>query len=64
VLASDGLSGRHRNAGTWVKLVAIAALDISASNIRARLREGRSVRYLLPEPVLDAVMKSGAYAQP
>lgn len=63
VLASDGLSGRHRNAGSWLRLIEIAALDVSASEIRARLREGRSVRYLLPEAVLGAVMQSGVYAQ-
>jgi len=64
VLASDGLSGRHRSADTWVRLIEISALDVSASGIRARLREGRSVRYLLPDAVLAAVMESGAYAQP
>jgi nicotinate-nucleotide adenylyltransferase len=60
-LAPDGLSGRHRRAGTWIRLVEITALDISASDIRARLRAGRSVRYLLPEAVRDAVVASGIY---
>ncbi len=63
VLASDGLSGRHRSGASWVRLIEISALDVSASDIRARLREGRSVRYLLPEAVLTAVTESGAYAQ-
>jgi nicotinic acid mononucleotide adenylyltransferase len=30
--------------------------------VRRRLREGRSVRYLLPDPVLDEVVRSGFYA--
>lgn len=60
-LATDGLSGRHRSAGTWVRIVEITALDISASDIRARLRAGRSVRYLLPRAVRDAVVKSSIY---
>jgi nicotinate-nucleotide adenylyltransferase len=64
VLASDGLSGRHRSAGSWVRSIEIAALDVSASDIRARLRAGRSVRYLLPQAVFAAVTASGAYAQP
>ncbi len=64
VLDSDGLSGQHRSGNSWVRLIEIAALDISASEIRARLSEGRSVRYLLPETVLTAVMESGVYAQP
>ena len=54
-LARDGRSARHRAAGTWARLLEIAALDISASEIRARLRSGRSVRYLLPETIREAV---------
>lgn len=61
-LASNGRSARHRAAGTWVRLLEIAALDISASEIRARLRSGRSVRYLLPKPVWEAVLRSRVYA--
>jgi nicotinate-nucleotide adenylyltransferase len=57
----DGRSAVHRDAGTRVQLVGITALDVSASEIRARLREGRSVRYLLPEAVREAVIASGAY---
>jgi nicotinate-nucleotide adenylyltransferase len=63
-LAADGLSGQHRGAGTWVRLLEIRALDISASDVRARLREGRSVRYLLPEAVLEAVNRSAVYQTP
>lgn len=61
-LAADGLSGVHRSAGTWIRLLEIAALDVSASDIRARVRAGRTVRYLLPEPARKAVLDSGAYA--
>lgn len=61
-LASDGLSGAHRRADTWIRLLEIPALDISASEIRTRVRAGRSVRYLLPEAVRKAVLESGAYA--
>jgi nicotinate-nucleotide adenylyltransferase len=61
-LARDGRSARHRAAGSWARLLEIAALDISASEIRARLRSGRSVRYLLPEGILEAVLKSRVYA--
>lgn len=60
-LAPDGRSGRHRTAGTWLRLVEIAGFDVSASDLRRRLREGRSVRYLLPEPVRAAVLASGIY---
>ncbi len=61
-LEPGGQRGRHRAAGTELCLVEIAALDISASEIRARLRQGRSVRYLLPEAVRVAVERSGVYA--
>ena len=40
-LAPDGLSGRHLRAGTWLRVLEITALDVSASDIRRRLREGR-----------------------
>jgi nicotinate-nucleotide adenylyltransferase len=61
-LARDGRSARHRAAGTWARLLEIAALEISASEIRARLRVGRSVRYLLPESILEDVLQSRVYA--
>ena len=61
-IASDGLSGRHRNAGTWLKLLEIPGLDVSSSEIRARLRQGRSVRYLLPDAAREKVERSGVYS--
>lgn len=60
-LAPDGRSGTHRHAGTRIAIVEVTALDVSASAIRARLRSGRSIRYLLPEAVRRAVIGSGAY---
>lgn len=60
--AGDGESGRHRTAETSVARVPIAALDVSATDIRRRIRAGRSVRYLLPEAVHDAVITSRAYS--
>jgi nicotinate-nucleotide adenylyltransferase len=61
VLAPGGQEARHRSASTWLRRVPIAALDISSTDVRCRLREGRSVRYLLPDPVLDEVVRSGWY---
>ena len=60
-LAADENSARHRRAGTWLRRLEIAALDISASDIRARVRCGRSVRYLLPEATLELVLRSRVY---
>ena len=62
-LEEDGLSGVHGPARGWIRLIEIPALDISSSEIRLRLRAGRSLRYLLPPAVAEAVEKSGAYRE-
>ncbi|MEQ9463069.1 MAG: nicotinate-nucleotide adenylyltransferase [Haliea sp.] len=45
---------RARPAG-GVLMLELRPLDISATDIRALCRAGRSARYLLPEPVLDYI---------
>lgn len=62
-LGPDGGSGRHRETGTWIRRVAIEGLDVSATAVRRRLREGRSARYLVPEEARAEIVKSGAYAR-
>lgn len=37
-------------------------IDISSTDIRRRIREGRSVRYLLPEPVIEYLNTHKLYA--
>jgi nicotinate-nucleotide adenylyltransferase len=37
-------------------------LPISATMVRERLRQGRSVRYLVPGPVVDFIAKRGLYS--
>lgn len=61
LLAPDGRSARHRHAASWIRLVEVTALDISSSDVRARLRAGRSIRYLVPEAVREAILESGVY---
>lgn len=39
----------------------VPALAISSSDIRARVREGRSARYLLPDAVWHYILKNGLY---
>jgi nicotinate-nucleotide adenylyltransferase len=56
-----GVFALYHRAHTWIRLVEIPALDISSSDIRIRLRDGESVRYLLPPDVEEAIEKSGAY---
>ena len=62
--AEGGRVAWNRRADTWIRLLDIPALDISSSDIRLRLRDGRSLRYLLPLAVAEAVGKSGAYRVP
>lgn len=45
-----------------VSLVPGPTLPISATSVRARVREGKSVRYLVPDPVADYIVKRGLYA--
>jgi nicotinate-nucleotide adenylyltransferase len=45
-----------------VSLVPGPTLDISATAVRARVREGRSIRYLVPDGVADYIAKRRLYS--
>ncbi|MBI2570892.1 MAG: nicotinate (nicotinamide) nucleotide adenylyltransferase [Candidatus Schekmanbacteria bacterium] len=47
--------------GARVRFLEAPALDVSSSGIRAAIREGRSVRYLVPEPVRHLIEKEKLY---
>ena len=49
--------------GGCVLAVDSAMLEISATAIRAALRDGRSVRYLLPDSVLDYIASNHLYKE-
>jgi nicotinate-nucleotide adenylyltransferase len=36
-------------------------LPVSATDVRARVRDGRSIRFLVPDPVADYIAKRGLY---
>jgi nicotinate-nucleotide adenylyltransferase len=44
-----------------ILLKPITQLDIAATDIRSRLQEGRSARYLTPDSVLDYIQKNHLY---
>lgn len=54
----------HRQAAGCLLQHRITALDISASQIRHLLHQGKSCRYLLPEPVRDYIDQHHLYESP
>jgi nicotinate-nucleotide adenylyltransferase len=46
-----------------VQLFEMVALDVSSTTIRQRLRHGQTVRFLLPDQVLDYIHQQGIYSE-
>jgi nicotinate-nucleotide adenylyltransferase len=49
--------------GHAVRAVPITRLDISSTDVRARIARGESIRYLVPERVLEYIEKRGLYRE-
>src|SRR5690625_8000603 len=43
------------------QLVEVTRIDLSATEIRRRIGVGESVRYLVPDPVLEVIERAGLY---
>lgn len=56
----DGAGFRHPS-GYKVLWQQTTLMDISATGIRSLVRQGRSIRYLLPEPVRGYIINHGLY---
>jgi len=46
---------------SYIKTLEIRAIDVSGFQIRKNLKEGRSIRYLVPELVFKYIKKKGLY---
>jgi nicotinate-nucleotide adenylyltransferase len=44
-----------------VRPVTVPGIEISATEIRKRVAGGRSIRYLVPDPVIEAIRAEGLY---
>jgi nicotinate-nucleotide adenylyltransferase len=51
-------------AGLRESILPTPRIDISATEIRRRVREGRSIRYLVPEPVREHIEAQRLYRPP
>jgi nicotinate-nucleotide adenylyltransferase len=57
----DSVKGLRGPTGHVIYFRGVTFLDISSSDIRQRAREGRSVKYLVPESVRHYIMKNSLY---
>ncbi|MDQ2677947.1 MAG: nicotinate-nucleotide adenylyltransferase [Actinomycetota bacterium] len=50
--------------GFDVEHVHVPRLDVSSTELRRRVREHRSLRYLVPDPVISMIERDGLYGEP
>jgi nicotinate-nucleotide adenylyltransferase len=58
-----GPRGLEHSSGHEMREVPVSALAISASDLRSRIARGASIRYLVPEPVIDYIQKHRLYRE-
>jgi nicotinate-nucleotide adenylyltransferase len=52
------------SSGLITRTIEVPAIEISATEIRRRVREGRSIRYWVPDPVAEYVNRHRLYLDP
>lgn len=57
---ADAAALRRHTSGSILR-VTVPALDISSTRIRTMIATGRSVRYLVPDPVIQFIQQEGLY---
>jgi nicotinate-nucleotide adenylyltransferase len=57
----EGRLGRDRTRRLAAGILTTPVVEISSSEIRARLGSGRSIRYMVPEPVREYIRRNGLY---
>jgi nicotinate-nucleotide adenylyltransferase len=55
--------GLEHESGSELRAIPLPALDVSSRDIRGRHSGGRSIRYLVPDAVLDYIEKHGLYRE-
>jgi nicotinate-nucleotide adenylyltransferase len=61
--ASDSVSDQHDAPGFPVQHLATRQVDVSSTEIRARVRAGRSIRGFVTDSVADYIASTGLYLQ-
>jgi nicotinate-nucleotide adenylyltransferase len=64
VVERDGVTGPPDPAGWTVRRLHIPQLEISSSDLRQRLAEGRNVDFLIPQAAIRCIRSRGLYASP
>jgi nicotinate-nucleotide adenylyltransferase len=60
---SRGPDGLLHESGNEIRALEFPALDISATEVRRRVARGASIRYLVPDPVLEYIAKQRLYEE-
>lgn len=58
---NDEIDFLRENFGTKINLIKTPLYEISSTDLRDRIHEGKSLRYLIPKKVLDYIEESGFY---